>query len=72
MMMMVMLNFSTACLPHEILYRVGHHVLVVDRKRNFVILQKAEREPSKYISFCQNAESTERGYFCRNGIFLQK
>ena len=28
MMVMVMLNFSTACLPHEILYRVGHHVLL--------------------------------------------
>ena len=49
-----------------------HNHLVVDRKRNFVILQKAEREPSKDIPFCRNTERTERGSFCRNGIFLQK
>ena len=50
----------------------GANLLVVDRKRNFVFLQKAERQPTKSVPFCRNTERTERGSFCQNVIFLQK
>ena len=46
--------------------------LVVDQKRIFVSLPKAERGHRKEIPFCRNAERTERGYFCRKDLFLQK
>ena len=49
-------------------------ILVVDRKRNFAFLQKAERQPPKSVHFCRNTERTERGPFwaCRKMLFLQK
>ena len=47
-------------------------ILVVDRKRIFVILPKAKRELLKKISFCRNTVTTERSSFCRKTLFRQK
>ena len=46
--------------------------LVVDRKRIFVILPKAERGLLKKVHFCRNTERTERSCFCQKGPLLQK
>ena len=47
-------------------------ILVVDRKRIFVILPKAKRELLKKVYFCRNTERTERSCFCQKSLLLQK
>ena len=46
--------------------------LVVDRKRIFVFLPKAEREQMKNVCFCRNAEITEKKLFLPKTPFKQK
>ena len=58
--------------PGGLIYSIWHNwrkYLVVDQKRIFVILPKAERGLLKKVYFCRN---TERSCFCQKSPLLQK